>query len=112
MNTDIITTIQQILKNRNEEFDNSKKIKLVRHKDSRPKEDRKIRGAPYEGTLYNLYRTELSRFLDYQNEQRISNFGSVEYIVSFIGFNGAYGYSIIIKSNNLEILSVFQSNSR
>lgn len=100
MNTDIITTIQQILKNRNEEFDSSKKIKLVRHKDSRPKEDRKIRGVPYEGTFYNLYRTELSRFLDYQNEQRISNFGSVEYIVSFIGEEGTDSRFIGVYKNN------------
>lgn len=44
MNTDIIVTIQQILTGRNEDFDKSKKVKFVRHKDNRPAAERKIRG--------------------------------------------------------------------
>ncbi len=88
MDAEIITTIQQILKGRNAEFDKSKKIKLVRHKDSRPMNERKIQGESYSGSLYNLYRNEYEKFLKYQNEQRAANFMNVEFIVSFIGEDG------------------------
>ena len=77
MSTEIIATIQQLLKGRNSEFDNAKKIKLVRHKDSRPMDERKIQGEPYMGSLYNLYRNEYEKFLKYQNEQRLANFSNV-----------------------------------
>lgn len=100
MNTEMIATIQQILKFRNSEFDNAKKIKLVRHKDSRPKDERKIRGQLYEGTLYNLYRTEPEKFFMYQNEQRDKNFLDVEYIVSFIGEEGTESRFIGVFKNN------------
>ncbi len=100
MNTEIIATIQQILKGRNLEFDNAKKIKLVRHKDSRPMDERKIQGEPYIGSLYNLYRNEYKRFLKYQNEQRSANFLNVEYIVSFIGEDGTDSRFIGVYKNN------------
>ena len=100
MNNEIIVTIQQLLKSRNADFDNSKKIKFVRHKDSRPKNERKIQGVPYEGSLYNLYRNEPDKFLQYQSEQKLKNFGDVEYIVSFIGEEGAESRFIGVYKNN------------
>ena len=72
MDNNIIITIQQLLIGRNPDFDKAQKIKLVRHKDNRPVNERKILGEVYEGSLYNLYRTELKKFLDYQSEQHIS----------------------------------------
>lgn len=100
MHNEIIVTIQQILTGRNEDFDKSKKVKLVRHKDNRPAAERKIRGEIYKGSLYNLYRNDLQKFLDYQNEQREANFGSVEYIVSFIGEEGSDSRFIGVFKNN------------
>ncbi len=96
----IIITIQQLLKSRNSDFDNSKKVKLVRHKDNRPINERKIFGVQYEGTLYNLYRTEPEKFLAYQSEQTFANFGDVEYIVSFIGEEGTESRFIGVFKNN------------
>lgn len=100
MDKNIIITIQQLLKSRNSDFDNSKKVKLVRHKDNRPINERKIFGVQYEGTLYNLYRTEPEKFLAYQSEQTFANFGDVEYIVSFIGEEGTESRFIGVFKNN------------
>ena len=100
MDNKIIITIQQLLTGRNSDFDKSKKIKLVRHKDNRPVNERMVLGVHYEGSLYNLYRTEYSKFLDYQSEQYISNFGDVEYIVSFIGEEGTESRFIGVFKNN------------
>jgi len=66
-------TIQELLFNRG--LDKSAKIKLVRHKDARR-------------DLYNLYRTDKTEFLDYQNLQSRNVFDNVDYIVSFIGEEG------------------------
>ena len=100
MDNNIIITIQQLLIGRNPDFDKAQKIKLVRHKDNRPVNERKILGEVYEGSLYNLYRTELKKFLDYQSEQHISKFGDVEYIVSFIGEEGTESRFIGVFKNN------------
>lgn len=66
-------TIQELLFNRG--LEKTAKIKLVRHKDKRQ-------------DLYNLYRTNYDRFLDYQNSQSKNVFHKVDYIVSFIGEEG------------------------
>ncbi len=66
-------TIQELLFNRG--LDKSAKIKLVRHKDARR-------------DLYNLYRTDKTEFLNYQNLQSRNVFDNVDYIVSFIGEEG------------------------
>lgn len=63
-------TIQELLYNRG--LDQLARIKLVRHKDKRL-------------DLYNLYRTDKTSFLDYQNTQSKNVFKDVDYIVSFIG---------------------------
>ncbi len=66
-------TIQELLFNRglNKESD----TKLVRHKDTRI-------------DLYNLYRTDKRKFLEYQSRQSKDVFWGVDYIVSFIGESG------------------------
>ncbi|PZF71440.1 GIY-YIG nuclease family protein [Taibaiella soli] len=66
-------TIQELLFNRG--LDQSAKIKLVRHKDSRT-------------DIYSLYRTDRAAFLAYQNSQTKDIFNSVDYIVSFVGEEG------------------------
>lgn len=66
-------TIQELLFNRN--LDKSAKIKLVRHKQ-------------VGQDLYNLYRTDRPKFLEYQNSQSKDVFNGVDYIVSFIGEDG------------------------
>lgn len=66
-------TVQELLYNRG--LDKKAKIKLVRHKDNRQ-------------DLYNLYRTNLSEFLLYQNSQSKDVFKGVDYIISFIGEEG------------------------
>lgn len=78
-----IISFQNLVKGRVPEFEASKKIKLIRHLDKR--EFKKIDGREYKESLYVLYRTRPDLFMTYQNEQKISNFKNVEYIVSFIG---------------------------
>lgn len=63
-------TIQELLFNRG--LDRHSKTKLVRHKDTRT-------------DLYNLYRTDKQKFLEYQRQQGKDVFNGVDYIVSFIG---------------------------
>ena len=97
---DIITTIQQLLVGRNADFDASKKIKLVRHQDNRKASERLILNELYKGSLYNLYQTDKKRFLDYQSEQKRSNFENVEYIVAFIGEPNSEARFIGVFKNN------------
>ncbi|MBF0694662.1 MAG: GIY-YIG nuclease family protein [Flavobacterium sp.] len=63
-------TIQELLFNRG--LDKNSKIKMIRHKDSRL-------------DLYELYKSNRSEFLAYQNSQSKDVFKGVEYIVSFVG---------------------------
>ena len=83
-----IVSLQTILAGRNAEFDAATNIKLIRHKDNRPKKERIILGQHYEGSLYTLYRHERQRFLDYQSEQRKGSFDNVQFIVSCLGEEG------------------------
>lgn len=85
MGNNIITSIQELLKGRDAEFDASKRIKLVRHQDNRKPDERLILGTKYEGSLLQLYRNRKALFLDYQREQKRCNFDKTEFIVSFIG---------------------------
>ncbi|MEB2780202.1 GIY-YIG nuclease family protein [Algoriphagus sp. C2-6-M1] len=66
-------TIQELLYNRG--LDRSSKVKLVRHKDSRQ-------------DVYNLYKTNRPKFLEYQNVNTKDVFKGVDYIVTFIGEKG------------------------
>lgn len=103
MDNNIITTIQALLKGRNPDFDASKKVKLVRHQDTRKPKDRLIQGQQYEGSLYQLYRNRNAMFLDYQREQKHRNFDKVEYIVSFIGeANMEARFVGVFKNNGIE----------
>lgn len=98
--TDKIISIQALLTGRNKDFDKSTKIKLVRHKDNRKPEERKIFGELYRGTLYHLYQNDNKRFHDYQSEQKKNLFEDVEYIVSFIGEEGLDSRFIGVYKNN------------
>lgn len=82
-----IISIQELMKGRNEEFDQTSfnRIKMIRHADQRLSNGLEVLGEMYYGTLYNLYRTNRERFLNYQSEQVKSNFIDVDYIVVFIG---------------------------
>ena len=66
-------TIQELLFNRG--MERNAKIKLVRHKQ-----------IGYD--LYNLYKTDKTKFLEYQCDQSKDIFSGVDYIVSFIGEEG------------------------
>lgn len=81
---DYIMTIQELLKGRNEEFDASTKVKLVRHTWSR-KEDLDVWGKKYNGSLRDMYRYNRDLFLEWQSGQSESKFKDVEYVVVFIG---------------------------
>lgn len=93
-----IITIQRLLENRNEEFDKSKKVKLVRHKNDQ--EEHHYQGKTYKGSLLQMYRYDYQEFIDYQNEQDIKNFKNVEFIVSFIGEEGSEARFIGVYKNN------------
>ena len=86
MENNIIITLQELLKGRNDEFDKSTKIKLVRHKEN--KATIQFLDETYKGSLYHMYRYDRPLFLKYQSHQATENFNSVDYIVSFIGENG------------------------
>jgi hypothetical protein len=66
-------TIQELLFNRG--LDKQSRTKLVRHKDM-------------QADLYNIYRTDKKKFLEYQSQQGKDVFRDVEFIVSFIGEAG------------------------
>lgn len=82
---EFIISVQELLKGRNEEFENAdpKRIRLIRHKDNRP--PKIIDGKEYKNSLYDLYLHEYDVFLSYQSEQLIKKFKDVEYLVAFIG---------------------------
>lgn len=75
-------TIQQLLKGRNQDFDASKRIKLVRHTTTH-----QVFGEEFDGTISDLY-NDRDLFLKYQRHQKTSNFDEVDYIVSFISEKG------------------------
>lgn len=97
---DYITTIQELLKGRNEEFDkaNVKRIRLIRHKDSR--KEKIIDGKSHEGTLYDIYLHDNDAFMAYQSEQLVKRFKDVDYIVSFIGEEGSVSRFVGVYKNN------------
>lgn len=79
-----IVTIQTILRGvGNEEFNNSKHIKLVRHADNR--KIKIINGEEVSDSIYNLYRYDKERFKWYQAEQMKKTFDKTEYMVVFVG---------------------------
>lgn len=98
MHTQEENTIQNCLKGIDAEFDRTspKKIKMVRHADSRTNGGKKykelrIHGIPFPSNIPNLYALYIHRkdlFLQYQGEQLQRTFDGIRYIVSFIGGNG------------------------
>lgn len=97
---DYIATIQELLKGRNEEFDQAdiKRIRLIRHKDSR--KEKIIGGKSYESSLYDIYLYENDVFMAYQSEQIVKKFNNVDYIVSFIGEESTSSRFIGVYKNN------------
>ncbi|MBR5715641.1 MAG: hypothetical protein IKX59_03580 [Bacteroidales bacterium] len=89
------TTIQELLKGRNADFDASKRIKLVRHVSNH-----NVIGMKYSGTVLDLY-NDRPLFLKYQQHQRRVNFEGVEYFVSFIS-KGADSLFVGVFKNNGE----------
>lgn len=83
-------TIQELLYNRG--LDRAAAIKIVRHKDRRR-------------DLYNLYRNEREKFLEYQNTQVKPVFRDCDYIVSFIGESGMTARFIGVFNIQSEVLS-------
>ena len=104
---DFIISIQELLKGRNVEFDNAdgKRIRLIRHKDSR--KEKNIGGKIYESSLYDIYLHENDVFMTYQSEQLVKKFKDVDYIVSFIGEEGITSRFVGVYKNNgiLKMLS-------
>ncbi len=85
---DYILTIQELLKGRNEEFDQTpeNRIKLVRHKENTSQLI--VLGEPRTESLYELYRHDTKAFLDYQGEQQKGRFDKTDFIVTFLGEEG------------------------
>jgi hypothetical protein len=77
-------TIQELLYNRG--LDKNAKVKLVRHKDTRI-------------DLYNLYRNDKLKFLEYQCRQGKDVFHGVDFIVSFIGEEGTLSRFVGVFTN-------------
>ena len=100
MEKDIIISIQALLSGRNEEFDQADKrrVKLIRHKDNRT--EKVIGDKTYKESLFDLYLNENSVFLDYQSEQLKKNFEKIDYIVAFIGEEGATSRFLGVYKNN------------
>lgn len=89
-------TIQDLLKGRNREFDESKKIKLVRHSTTH-----EVFGQNFSGTVSDLY-NDRKLFLDYQRHQKKANFEDVEFVVSFISEKGTDSLFVGVFKNNGE----------
>ena len=67
-------------------LDITKRIKLVRHKDSR--DAITINGKTVVGNPYDWYLNDRKKFIAYQSEQHKDIFKDVDYVVSFIGEDG------------------------
>ena len=100
MEKETIISIQALLSGRNEEFDQADKrrVKLIRHKDNRT--EKVIGDKTYKESLFDLYLNENSVFLDYQSEQLKKNFEKIDYIVAFIGEEGATSRFLGVYKNN------------
>lgn len=83
-----ITTIQELLTGRNEDFDKSNAIRIVRHADTRGNDERTIDGVPFDGTLMDLYRFDRPKFERYQGNQKKGAFDKIDYLVVCIGETG------------------------
>lgn len=83
-----IITIQKLLSGRNDEFDNcnKKRVKILRHKDTR--DGVEIGGVMRHDSPLDLYLYDRKTFYLYQSEQLESNFKNVDYFVSFLGEEG------------------------
>lgn len=99
----IITTIQELLAGRNEDFDHAtaqkNKVQLVRQKDSR--NEIIIQGQHIQGfDLYETYKHDPELFLHYASEQGSPIFDDVDYIVMFLGESNCTGRFLGVYKNN------------
>ena len=79
-----LLTISDLL--RKAGLDTTKKIKLVRHKDSR--QEIHIGGKLVKGNPFDWYVNHRDWFISYQAEQESDRFKGAEYVVSFVGEEG------------------------
>ena len=96
-----IATIQELLCGRNEDFDATpaSQIKFVRHKDSRGEVI--IRGkVETEFSIYETYKHNRQKFLDYQGEQSQPVFNNVKFVVAFLGETSTSARFIGVYRNN------------
>ena len=99
-----LISIQELLKDRNPNFDNAiktnpKSIKLVRHSDK--VKENSVLGKKYEGkSVYDLYRFHYPEFLKWQCEQRPKDMKGVDYLVVFIGEEQCTSRFIGVFKNN------------
>ena len=89
-------------------LDITKRIKLVRHKDSR--DAITINGKTVVGDPYDWYLNDRETFIAYQSEQHKDIFKDVDYVVSFIGEDGTLArmvgvYQIIGRDTERENLT-------
>lgn len=89
-------------------LDITKRIKLVRHKDSR--DAITINGAIVVGNPYDWYLNDREKFIAYQSEQHKDIFKDVDYVVSFIGEDGTLArmvgvYQILGRDTERETLA-------
>lgn len=90
-------------------LDITKRIKLVRHKDSR--DAITINGKTVVGNPYDWYLNDRKKFIAYQSEQHKDIFKDVDYVVSFIGEDGTLArmvgvYQILGRDTERENLTV------
>lgn len=97
-----ITTIQELLQGRNDDFDRAareNKVKLVRQADNR--HEMYIRNKLYTNfDLYETYKHEKEAFLHYASEQGKPIYDNVEYIVMFLGESGCTARFLGVYKNN------------
>lgn len=82
---DYIATLQELLQGRNEDFDHSNRIALIRHADNR--KEKQIFDQTYKGALLELYRADHKLFMEYQRGQSKGRFENEEFIVTTLGVN-------------------------
>lgn len=80
-----IATLQELLQGRNEDFDRSKHIALIRHADNR--KEKQIFDKTYKGSLLDLYRADRELFIAYQSGQEKGRFEKEEFVVTTLGIN-------------------------
>lgn len=97
-----ITTIQELLQGRNDDFDRAvekNKVKLVRHADNC--QERYVRGKLIKGfNIYETYKHDKETFLHYASELREPIYSGIDYLVMFIKEKGCSARFLGVYKNN------------